>query len=76
MSRALGRFGDLVHRYEHLTCFCPGMLALGVHAHAVAAAAKAGRYLALAEELTRTCSQMYAQTPTGMARTLHQPKYE
>ena len=63
--RAWGRFGDLDHRFEHLTCFCPGMLALGVHAKAVTDGAKAAQYLALAEDLTHTCWQMYAQMPTG-----------
>ena len=52
---------------EHLACFVPGMLALGAHAGAVRGP-KAGQYLGLAEELTRTCWQMYAQMPSGARR--------
>ena len=36
-----------------------------MHAKAVRDAAKAAAYLSLAEELTSTCRQMYAQTATG-----------
>lgn len=60
----LCRGGQLDSRMEHLACYCPGNLALGVHAGAVAGD-RAARYLAAAEELTRTCWQMYAQMPSG-----------
>lgn len=49
---------------EHLTCFLPGNIALGVMQKAVSAA-KAGQYLELAEKLTYTCWQMYERTVTG-----------
>ncbi len=49
---------------EHLTCFLPGNLALGVMQKAVSPA-KAGAYLELAEKLTYTCWQMYERTATG-----------
>merc|ERR1712216_165081 len=57
-------------KMEHLTCFVPGMLALGskyiakcgASDHAVRATA----HLALAEKLMRTCYEMYRKTPTGL----------
>jgi hypothetical protein len=61
---ALPRYGEIYAKMDHLVCFVPAMLALGVHAHAVADQ-KAAKYLDLAEELGRTCWQMYAQMPSG-----------
>lgn len=52
------------------------MLALGVHSKAVKDAAKADRYLSLAEALALTCRQMYAQTPTGTDASLRQPHWQ
>lgn len=49
---------------DHLACFIPAMLALGVRARAVAGD-KADEFLEVAEELGETCWQMYAQMPTG-----------
>lgn len=49
---------------EHLACFVPGNLALGVESGAVSGA-KAEEYLALAAELSVACFQMYSQQPTG-----------
>ena len=60
----LPRFGEIRAKMDHLVCFVPAMLALGVHAHAVPDA-KAAKYLDLAEELGRTCWQMYAKMPSG-----------
>ena len=54
----------------------PGTLALGVHSKAVTDAAKSDKYLSLAEELTRTCREMYAQNPTGTDAALHQPNWQ
>ena len=54
------------HKMDHLACFIPAMLALGVHAGAVAGD-KAVEFLEVAEELGETCWQMYAQMPTGAA---------
>lgn len=51
---------------DHLSCFYPGMLALG------------GMYQvlpntrALAENLTHTCYRMYEATPTGLAPEIFQ----
>ena len=52
------------HKMDHLACFIPAMLALGVRAGAVAGD-KAVEFLEVAEELGETCWQMYAQMPTG-----------
>ena len=49
---------------EHLGCFIPAMLALGVQQGAVSGD-KAKRYMTLAEELTYTCWKMYSMTHTG-----------
>ena len=57
MHVARPRFGEIRAKMDHLTCFVPAMLALGVHAHAVTEA-KAVKFLDLAEELGRTCWQM------------------
>ena len=54
---------------EHLACFVPGNLALGVESGAVAGA-KAEEYLALAAELCVACFQMYSQQPTGAGNLL------
>ncbi|KAK9845755.1 hypothetical protein WJX81_001541 [Elliptochloris bilobata] len=66
--RFLGRRSgeNLTTVMEHLACFVPGNLALGVESGAVAGA-KADEYLALAAELTVACFQMYAQQPSGLA---------
>lgn len=52
------------HKFDHLVCFVPGMLALGAHSGAVRGA-KAERYVQLAADLTHTCWQMYHRMPTG-----------
>ena len=52
------------HKFDHLVCFAPGMLALGAHSGAVQGA-KAEQYIKLAGELTHTCWQMYHRMPTG-----------
>lgn len=61
-TRASG--GSAVGRaMEHLSCFAPGMLALG------ASTGEPGLqgHLQLAKELMRTCYAMYASSPTGLA---------
>jgi len=49
---------------EHLACFLPGTLALGV-IHGLDRS-----HLKLAEELMRTCYEMYRQMPTGLSPEL------
>ena len=49
---------------EHLACYFPGNVALGVHTGAVKGA-KAALYLEAAKNLTATCWHMYAKQPTG-----------
>ncbi|KDD74920.1 glycosyl hydrolase, partial [Helicosporidium sp. ATCC 50920] len=53
-------------KMDHLACFVPGMLALGVQSGAVPGAEKQRLYLEAAAELTRTCWQMYARTKSGL----------
>ena len=53
-----------MHKMDHLACFVPGMLALGVH-HGAVKGDKAGAYRKLAADLGETCYQMYARQPTG-----------
>ncbi len=60
----MGRRSVLDARMEHLTCFVAGNLALGAHSGAVNGS-KADEFLALAQNLTHTCYQMYRQMPTG-----------
>ncbi|KAJ1834256.1 hypothetical protein LPJ63_002101 [Coemansia sp. RSA 2711] len=48
-------------RYQHLTCFVPGMLALG------SKALDRPDDLELAKQLTYTCFQMYNRTETGLS---------
>ena len=55
---------NLTLNMEHLACFVPGNLALGVESSAVAGA-KAAAYLQLATDLADACFQMYAQQPSG-----------
>ena len=51
-------------RLEHLTCYLPGNLALGV-AYGAVAGAKAEHYMSLAQNLTYSCWQMYDKMPIG-----------
>jgi len=52
------------HQMDHLACYLPGNLALGVAEGAVTGA-KAQLYASVAANLTYTCWQMYARQPTG-----------
>ena len=53
-----------VLQMDHLACFLPANLALGVAEGAVRGA-KAALYAEVAANLTYTCWQMYARMPTG-----------
>ncbi|KAK1938174.1 Endoplasmic reticulum mannosyl-oligosaccharide 1 [Phytophthora citrophthora] len=53
--------GELEPAMEHLTCFVPGMLALG-YFHGMPTS-----HLELAKELTETCVQMYLQSQSGLS---------
>ena len=57
--------GIRVHEsMEHLTCFVPGWLALGIpHQQSIQ---RKARHLRLAEDLAYTCWQMYDRQPTGI----------
>jgi mannosyl-oligosaccharide alpha-1,2-mannosidase len=55
---------QLVKKMDELACFAPGMLVLGTDG---ASPEKAKEYLNLAEELAKTCYNMYMSTPTKLA---------
>merc|ERR1719333_807004 len=50
---------------EHLACFVGGMLALG--AQSVPAEDREDWWLPTGAEITRTCYEMYARSPSGLA---------
>ncbi|KAF5295497.1 hypothetical protein FQR65_LT10485 [Abscondita terminalis] len=52
---------DFKPKMDHLTCYLPGTLVLGVH-HGMPES-----HMKLAEELLNTCYQTYAQQPTFLA---------
>ncbi|XP_022919358.1 endoplasmic reticulum mannosyl-oligosaccharide 1,2-alpha-mannosidase [Onthophagus taurus] len=52
---------DFKPKMDHLTCYLPGTLALGVHA------GLPSKHLKLADDLMNTCYQTYAQQPTFLA---------
>jgi len=53
---------------EHLTCFLPGLLALGAYTHVDGLKSEQSkRDLATAKALAYTCYQMYVQMPSGLA---------
>lgn len=50
------------HKMDHLTCFVPGMLTLGVQQGAIRAdEKKAERYIDVAKAVTETCWRMYRE---------------
>lgn len=49
---------------DHLACYLPGNLAMGVAEGAVSGD-KGAKYMAAARSLTITCWRMYEQQPTG-----------
>ena len=56
--------GYVVHKFNHLSCFVPGMLALGVHkGKELLSSVKQRKYLKVAEELTETCYEMCVLCP-------------
>ena len=67
--------GSYDDKMDHLVCFVPGMLALGVHAgiHGDGVAtdptdtSEAREQMELAERLMETCYRMYVEQPTGLA---------
>ncbi|KAJ3588746.1 hypothetical protein NHX12_009600, partial [Muraenolepis orangiensis] len=63
--------GELSHnrfnpKMDHLVCFLPGTLALGVH-HGLP-----GDHMDLAQQLMETCHQMYVQMETGLSPEIAQ----
>jgi len=53
------------HKMDHLVCFAPAMLALGVM-HQVVTGAEADDHLKMARDLCETCYQMYERSPSGI----------
>lgn len=54
------------HTFEHLSCFLPGVLALGAHTLPLARADRE-RHLWAAEGLAQACYVLYADAATGLA---------
>merc|ERR1711865_449830 len=52
---------------EHLACFAPGMLMLGVLEDKSVSAAERKRTTEIAQGLAETCWQMYNSTASGLA---------
>ena len=61
--------GSINHKMDHLACFVPGMLALGIKKRGESAEneQKNKRDLRLAKSLVYTCVQMYERQPTGIS---------
>lgn len=74
-ERPFGLGGKLEGKMDHLVCFMPGTIALGVTGGlSIEEVKEAGLWsekeeedMALAIELTKTCWGMYQVTPTGLA---------
>ena len=59
-------------KMDHLVCFVPGMLALGVHTGAVRDAATREEHTQLAKDLMHTCREFYVRMATGLSPELVQ----
>jgi hypothetical protein len=61
--------GDQVSEFEHLTCFAPGMIALGTQVRNLTAYPQQERdeHWKIASELLRTCVYLYDNQPCGIA---------
>ncbi|KAF7969462.1 hypothetical protein HWV62_27311 [Athelia sp. TMB] len=58
-------FGNPSHTFEHLSCFLPGLLALGAHTLELPAKEKE-RHMWAAQGLAYTCYMTYADQATGL----------
>ncbi|CAE8618387.1 unnamed protein product [Polarella glacialis] len=62
--------GDPIWKMDHLSCFAPALIALGLDKLPQADLLKSGRnhtWTRLAEGLTASCFEMWSSTPTGLA---------
>jgi mannosyl-oligosaccharide alpha-1,2-mannosidase len=61
--------GGIRHKMDHLACFVPGMLALGVRKRGESTEfeQKNKRDMTVAKALAYTCVQMYERQPTGIS---------
>mmetsp|Transcript_32965 Transcript_32965/g.53318 ORF Transcript_32965/g.53318 Transcript_32965/m.53318 type:complete len:202 (+) Transcript_32965:2-607(+) len=57
------RGNNLDHKMDHLTCFAPGMLALGYHHRVSKDQSVNERHLQAAKDVLETCVQMYIRWP-------------
>lgn len=56
-----------ISKMDHLVCFIPGMIALGVHRGGSKNPRAVEKLLLLAKHLMKTCFYMYESMPTGLA---------
>ena len=60
--------GKISKSMDHLSCFVPGMLGLGVYkARDLMTSSQQVKFLKLAEDLTQTCYLFYHSTSTGLS---------
>lgn len=59
--------GVFLHNMDHLACYVPGMLALGVYHNVTVDEEQSVVHLDLAKHLMRTCYESYKTTKTGLA---------
>jgi hypothetical protein len=62
------KYGQVVHKMDHLACFLGGNLALGAYTHPEGiTSAEAQRQLKTGKQLAYTCYQMYARHGSGLS---------
>jgi len=62
------KYGQIVHKMDHLACFLGGNLALGAYTHPDGImSAEAQRQLKTGKQLAYTCYQMYARHGSGLS---------
>jgi mannosyl-oligosaccharide alpha-1,2-mannosidase len=64
--------GRAAGKMDHLVCFIPGMLGLGVFHGAPDSLETAQWHFDLAERLAQTCNEFYVRAPTGLAPEIEQ----
>eukprot|EP00899_Mesostigma_viride_P007967 jgi/Mesvir1/17171/Mv07593-RA.1 len=62
---------QLIHKMDHLACFFPGMLILGVYVRAPRSEEQALRYANAAQDLAHTCYLFYERQPSGLSAELY-----
>lgn len=59
--------GTKKNAMDHLCCFAGGMLVLGTHKYGDTELPKSENHLKMGTEVTRTCHEFYARSPTGLS---------